>query len=892
MLSRLSAKWFLTAAVLLACCNFQLRAQQPNAWQINDSTGFSGVAQYVTNLTAAQVAAANANGWHMSLLSRIEADTANPASQSIAFGDGSRRFYIYFDLDGSGKLTAQLLSSSNVTYTMTLPAPDVMKYHLHEMIYDPATSLATYRFDGQVIAAWPGNVSTLQSNQVMWGANSSAGMGTMDYHRVEFDINGQGPIAVYDAGFQGAPITAPSPTNQGWAHVVSGLVPTEAARSPDNEFIHPIALTSNAVSLRPGEATLTASINPNGLPAVFSFDHGLTTAYGNSTAQFSAGNGTDFALASTLLTGLPRGVPYHYRVVASNTAGSVYGSDMTFTVPQGATISTSPAGGGQPLDIRQPSLVLNYIVCTNGNYPDSSTMQTPFLGEVRLFAGNFAPAGWSFCWGQLIPTNGNYALLSIIQGSYGSQGGTNFALPDLRGRTVVDAGQGQGLEQWYLGQRQGVELLSLVPSQLPAHTHSLPPLNGVASGSTGNSLPRQNQKPSLGLSCLFTFQGNYPYSGQSVAEPFIGQIPFFAGGFAGDKYTFATGQTLATSQNTAVYNVVGTNYGGSQSTFALPDLRGRSPIGSGQAPGMSSRVVAQQVGSPYVTMSLDQMPAHHHVVPWFSPYSFTTGTTGTNQPQSQTFIHPALVLQYLICTNGEVPSAVTRATNRMIGEIQLFAGTNVPTGWLPCDGQLLQVSRPTAALSGVLSNFYGGDGFTTFALPDLRGRFAVGSTNGQPGAVYGAEQGVLTLDQVPSHTHTAPGLDFDSWITSLGVSGPDAAFDADADGDGAKNGLEWATGTNPTNAQSFAGLMISSATNAVDVQFIRETNATDVNFVLQRTFNLTNSAWPGLVSNIAGVWSGVSTVQETGSNNLVNVHVFDSVSNNPSATYRLNVTLP
>src|SRR5205085_1904727 len=80
-------------------------AQQPNAWQINDNSTISGVLEYATNLTAAQVTAAKSNGWRYSLLSRILSDTSSAASQSMAFGDGTHRFYIYFDLDSSGNLT-------------------------------------------------------------------------------------------------------------------------------------------------------------------------------------------------------------------------------------------------------------------------------------------------------------------------------------------------------------------------------------------------------------------------------------------------------------------------------------------------------------------------------------------------------------------------------------------------------------------------------------------------------------------------------------------------------------------------------------------------------------------------------------------------------------------
>src|ERR1051326_6787775 len=154
------------AACLLLVWLPLTNAQQPNAWQINDNNTFSSVLEYVTNLSTAQVVAAKSNGWHYSLLSRILSDTSSPASQGMAFGDGTRRFYVFFDLDASGNLTAQLVSSSNVTYTMTLPAPDVLKYHLHESFYDPVANQATYRFDGNVIASWSGDVSTSQSNQV------------------------------------------------------------------------------------------------------------------------------------------------------------------------------------------------------------------------------------------------------------------------------------------------------------------------------------------------------------------------------------------------------------------------------------------------------------------------------------------------------------------------------------------------------------------------------------------------------------------------------------------------------------------------------------------------------------------------------------------------------
>jgi hypothetical protein len=196
-------------------------------------------------------------------------------------------------------------------------------------------------------------------------------------------------------------------------------------------------------------------------------------------------------------------------------------------------------------------------------------------------------------------------------------------------------------------------------------------------------------------------------------------------------------------------------------------------------------------------------------------------------------------------------------------------------------------------LFSVISNYYGGDGISTFALPDMRGRVPVGSTSGQPGAVYGAEQTVLTVANLPPHTHAVPSLDFDRWITSFGLSGAAAAFTADADSDAAENGYEWATGTNPTDAQSFDRLTINSSGNNVLIGFPRNTNATDVVFTLLRSTNLAQpGAWTAIATNTAGVWTPSAIVTESGSTSPVNVNISDALTNAASANYRLQITWP
>ena len=97
----------------------------------------------------------------------------------------------------------------------------------------------------------------------------------------------------------------------------------------------------------------------------------------------------------------------------------------------------------------------------------------PFLAEITLFGGNFAPRGWAFCSGQLLPINSNQALFSLLGTTYGGDGRTTFALPDLRGRVAVQQGHGPGLSDYRLGQRGGKETEVLTVANLPSHQHTM-----------------------------------------------------------------------------------------------------------------------------------------------------------------------------------------------------------------------------------------------------------------------------------------------------------------------------------------------------------------------------------------------------------------------------------
>ncbi len=100
-------------------------------------------------------------------------------------------------------------------------------------------------------------------------------------------------------------------------------------------------------------------------------------------------------------------------------------------------------------------------------------MSEPFTAEIRIFAGNFAPRGWAFCDGQLLPISQNTALFSLIGTTYGGDGRSTTALPNLKGRAPMHPGRGPGLTARRLGQRGGVEMVTLTEAQMPNHTHTL-----------------------------------------------------------------------------------------------------------------------------------------------------------------------------------------------------------------------------------------------------------------------------------------------------------------------------------------------------------------------------------------------------------------------------------
>jgi microcystin-dependent protein len=171
-------------------------------------------------------------------------------------------------------------------------------------------------------------------------------------------------------------------------------------------------------------------------------------------------------------------------------------------------------------------------------------MADPFVAEIRIFPFNFAPKGWAFCAGQIMPISQNTALFSLLGTTYGGDGKSTFALPNLQDSAPLHPGQGQGLSLYDLGQEGGTDFVTLLQSEIPAHTHNLtahgadtadnstpgPALvyakshNGNAYSAVasnvnmhpqylsiaGGSLPHNNLMPYLTLSFCIALQGIFP----------------------------------------------------------------------------------------------------------------------------------------------------------------------------------------------------------------------------------------------------------------------------------------------------------------------------------------------------------------------------------------------
>ncbi len=468
------------------------------------------------------------------------------------------------------------------------------------------------------------------------------------------------------------------------------------------------------------------------------------------------------------------------------------------SVPLHAALATLPTGGSQPHNNYQPSLGLNHIIALQGVFPEINGSQSvPTLGEVQLFAGNFAPRGWAFANGQELSIAQNSALFSLIGTTYGGDGESTFKLPDLRGRTVVGTvginANTSGLTARSIGDAFGNSTHTLTSNQIPTHRHDINNVVDDGMGgqivtpagktfSTGGGASHPNIQPSFALHTNLAPIGIFPSPGGSVdgdvdsgggsgllgGEPFIASIRRSINqspGFTGNGLP-ADGRLLPIAQNTALFSLIGTIYGGDGETnFALPDARGRAITSSGNGPGLPSRTIGSKFGAEDITLTIDNLPPHSHSLPFTS--DSILADTGSGNPHENH--QPTITLNYMIRLTGIFPSqngsiddgsgegGGNAGVEGFIGEVALFAGNFAPRGWTLANGQLLHISQ-NQALFSILGTTFGGDGETTFGLPDLRGRVPVhpGADGISLGHKFGSPTQALTIQTIPSHAHDIP----------------------------------------------------------------------------------------------------------------------------------------
>jgi microcystin-dependent protein len=425
---------------------------------------------------------------------------------------------------------------------------------------------------------------------------------------------------------------------------------------------------------------------------------------------------------------------------------------------QAAVVATGSAGGNVAFSNYQPSLVVNQRIQTQGIFPCRDCAGGgAAIGMVRSFGFNY---GVDMAQGQLLSIAQNTALFSILGTTYGGNGQTTFALPDLAGTLAIGAGNAPGLGSYVLGGEYGSAMTALTVANLPSHAHGLP--GGGTTTAVGGNQAFDNMQPSLGLNYLIQTQGIFPSRndaglGDGESDPFfveggysfIGQIGLFAGNFE-PGWMIADGRLLAISEYSALFSIIGTTYGGDgQTTFALPDLRGRVAVGSGQGPGLGNVALGQQFGGPTHTLTTNQMPAHDHDLEGGG----TTDAAGGSQPFSQ---HQAsLGINFAVALQGLFPSRdqPLNYDGTYLGEIIAFAGDFAPRGYALANGQLLSIAQ-NQALFSLFGTQFGGNGQTTFALPDLRGRAMMGSGGTFfVGQQYGSATTTLTEANLPAHVH-------------------------------------------------------------------------------------------------------------------------------------------
>lgn len=392
----------------------------------------------------------------------------------------------------------------------------------------------------------------------------------------------------------------------------------------------------------------------------------------------------------------------------------------------GATLGTL----GMTIDNRQNTEALEINITTAGIFPsrdgtpgDSGAgTNTGFLGEVRFFAltDGFFDASTD---GQLLSIAQNTALFSIMGTEYGGDGRSTFGIPDLGDKLLIGAGDMR------LGVLAGSDSTTLTVANLP-----------VADGGSGDAFAAAEE--SVTITWLIdpgTSSEGYP----------AGTLRAFAGNFAPRGFFEAEGQTLLIADYPTLFAAIGNTYGGDGDlTFQLPDMRGRTPYGAD-----ADTPLGTVGGSSSQTLSDAILPA-------------AVGGDGNSYDDRDPFV----ALTPIVATTGIFPSRDRPPQGEsapVFGEVSWIAGSDIPAGFALANGALLPISSNNALFS-LLGTQYGGDGRTTFALPDLTGAAMVGNdTDRRNGSTVATDDETILVSDLPAPVARDDAFDVSESDTDL-----------------------------------------------------------------------------------------------------------------------------
>ncbi len=427
-------------------------------------------------------------------------------------------------------------------------------------------------------------------------------------------------------------------TTYGGDGVITFGLPDMRGRMPVDDGRGP-GLSNRIIGAKSGAETATV------------FENNLPSHNHNLMASSRSGDNTN-PTGKSLASGFN---PFLHRIYTLFSGGDV--------VDMSSDAITPTTGGSSSHTNMSPFLTIKCLINLVGLFPVDSAPQ-PFLGEIRWVAySNTIPRGWENCDGQLLPVSQNTALFSILGTTYGGDGRTTFALPDMRGRMPMHEGSGPGLTTHSIGQRAGTETVALTINEMPSHANQLrgtsaigntilpsdqllanglhPLANRIYQSSnldqnmasesvsnTGGGAGHQNIPPFLSLRCIISLDGVFPTD--IASNPLIAEIRWYAGAiFVPQGYVECDGQLLPISQNTSLFSILGTTYGGDgRTTFGVPDMRGRIPIDDGQGPGLTSYRLGQLGGTETVTLLPNEIASHNHLLRAMNIEGTTISPTG------------------------------------------------------------------------------------------------------------------------------------------------------------------------------------------------------------------------------------------------------------------------